>query len=410
MKKLNVFSHQCKPIINSSVLPNLNVLTDKRIDHLTIGDNDIAALIRNINSNKATGSDGISGQMPLLCDDSVILPLKIIFRNILLTSIYPDISKLANVTPIFKKGDKQLIKNNRPISLLPICGKIFEKIIVNNLYSYLNANNLITENQSGFGPVDSTTNQLLYLVNEIHQAFENPKSLEVRAVFLDISKAFDEVWHNGWIFKLKQNGVSGSLLMFFQNNLYNRKQRVVLNGSYSNYSTVKSSVPQCSVLGPLLFLMYINDLGSNIKSNIKFFADNTMLYSIVRDPATSANNLNHDLDIIQHWAYQWKMEFNPDPTKQATEVWFSCKKSSPNHPQLIFNGIAVAKWNDQKHLGLILGSRLSFDKHLSAKIIKAKKNVGILKHLSEVFPLRTLDQMYNAFVRSHLDYCDSQNL
>ena len=105
---------------------------------------------------------------------------------------------------------------------------------------------------------------------------------------------------------------------------------MVLNGPYSNYSTVKSGIPQGSVLGPLLFLMYINDLGSNIKSNIKFFTDDTMLYSIVRDPATSANNLNHDLGIIHHWAYQWKMEFNPDLPKQATEVLFSCKKSSPN--------------------------------------------------------------------------------
>ena len=201
--------------------------------HITIGNDEIIALIRNINSNKATGSDGISGQMLLLCDDSVILPLKIIFRNILSTSKYPGTWKLANVTPIFKKGDKQLIKNYRPISL-PICGKIFEKIIFNNLYSYLNANNLVTKDQSGFRPGDSTTNQLLYLVNEIHQAFENPKSLEVRAVFLDISKAFEKVWHEGLIFKLKQNGVSGSLLMLFQNYLDNRKQCVVLNGSHSS--------------------------------------------------------------------------------------------------------------------------------------------------------------------------------
>ena len=262
------FSKQCKPIINSSVLPNFIFLTDQRIDQLTIGNDDIIALIRNINPNKATGSDGISGQMLLLCDDSVILPLKIIFRNIQSTSIYPDIWKLANVTPIFKKGDKQLIKNYRPISLLPICGKMFEKIIFNNLYSYLNGNNLITKNQSGFRPGDSTTNQLLYLVNEIHQAFENPKSLEVRAIFLDISKAFDKVWHDGLIFKLKQNGVSGSLLMFFQNYLNNRKQSVVLNGSHSSYSQVESGVPQGSVLGPLLFLIYINDLERNIKSNI----------------------------------------------------------------------------------------------------------------------------------------------
>ena len=314
---------------------------------------------------------------------------------------------MTTVTSIFKKGDKQFIKNYRPISLLPICGKIFEKIIFNNLYSYLTVNNLITKKQSGFRPGDSITNQLLYqLVNEIHQAFENPKSLEVCAVFLDISKAFDKVWHDGLIFKLKQNGVYGSLLMFFQNYLNNRKQRVVLNGSYSSYSTVESGMPQGSVLGPLLFLIYINDLERNIKSNIRFFVDDTMLFSIVKYPTISANNLNHDLDIIQQWAYQWKMEFNPDPTKQATEVLFSCKKSSPNHPQLIFNGIAVAKVNDQKHLGLILDSRLSFEKHINEKIIKAKKIVGILKHLSRFLPLKMLDHMYKALVRSHLDYCD----
>ena len=131
--------------------------------------------------------------------------------------------KLANVTPIFKKGDKQSIVNYRPISLLPICGKIFEKIIINNLFSYLNVNNLITINQSGFRPGDSTTNQLLFLVDEIHQTFEDPKSLEVSAVFLDISKAFDKLWHDGLIFKLKQNAISGRLLLLFENYLLNRK-------------------------------------------------------------------------------------------------------------------------------------------------------------------------------------------
>ena len=194
--------------------------------------------------------------------------------------------------------------------------------------------------------------------------------------------------------------------MRFTYYLFNRKQRVVLNGSHSDYSDIISGVPQGSVLGPLLFLIYINDLEKNIKSNIKFFADDTMLFSVVKDPIMSADDLNHDLDTIYLWAHQWKMEFNPDPTKQANEVLFSCKKVSPIHPHLIFNGTVVKKVKEQKHLGLILDSGLSFKKHIDEKIIKAKKNIGIIKHLSKFLPMKTLDQMYKALVRSHLDYCD----
>ena len=172
---------------------------------------------------------------------------------------------------------------------------------------------------------------------------------------------------------------------------------MALNGSNSDYAITESGVPQGSVLGPILFLIYINDLEKNIKSNIKLFADDTMLFSIVKDLVISANDLNHDLDIIYQWANQWKMEFNPDPTKQVTELLFSCNKSSPNHPQLIFNGTVVAKVNEQKHLGLILDSSLSFEKHLNEKIIKAKKNVGIPV---EIFTLKTLDQMFKTLVRS----------
>ena len=189
--------------------------------------------------------------------------------------------------------------------------------------------------------------------------------------------------------------------MFFQNYLNNRKQRVVLNSSHSTYPIVEYGVPQWSVLGLLLFHIYINDLERNIRSNIYFFADDTILFSIVQDPVISANNLN--LNII----HQGKMEFNPASTEQTSEVLFSCKKSSPNQPQQIFNRTVVAKVNEQKHFGLVLDSNLSFEKHLNEKIIKAKKVVGILKHPSKCLPLKTLDQMYEALVRSHFDDGDN---
>ena len=228
-------------------------------------------------------------------------------------SIYPDESKLANLTPIFKKEDKHIVKNYRPISLFPICDKLFEKMIFNALYLYLDSNKLITEHQSGFRPRDSTTNQLLYLLNEIHEAFDDPICLEVPSVFLDISIAFVKVWHEGLLLKLKQNGVTGKLLKFFESYLSSRKQRVSLDGSFFEYSDIESSVPQGSVLGPLLFLIYMN-----LKSS--FFTDDTISFSLVKYPLISAAELNHDLDLINKWASQWKMQFNSDPTKQATEV------------------------------------------------------------------------------------------
>ena len=184
------FCKQCTPIFTNSVLPPFAYKTDKRIQQIPISINDIIPLISKLNTNKATGSDGISAQMLLLFGESAALPLKIIFNNILTTGIYPGIWKLANVTPIHKKNDKQLIKNYRPISLLPICSKIFEKIVFNSLYDFLNTNNLITKNQSGFRPADSTTNQLLDLIDTIHQSFDACPTMEVRAVFMDISKGF----------------------------------------------------------------------------------------------------------------------------------------------------------------------------------------------------------------------------
>ena len=157
----------------------------------------------------------------------------IIFLKALLSNTYPDIWKKGNIVPVHKKESKSLMKNYRPISLLPICGKLFEKVIYNTLFEYLKSNELLVNCQSGFLPGDSCISQLLSITHDIYKAFDGNPSLEVRGVFLDISKAFDRVWHEGLLFKLKCIGINGPLYLLLKNYLSNRKQRVVLNGKTS---------------------------------------------------------------------------------------------------------------------------------------------------------------------------------
>ena len=196
-------------------------------------------------------------------------------------------------------------------------GKFFERLIFNSLFKYIDENELLNPNQSGFRPFDSCINELLSINHEIFSNFDCDPPKDIHAVFLDISKAFDKIWLPGLIFKIKSFGISGNLLELMKNFLSNRFQRVVLNGQTSEWEKINAGVPQGSILGPLFFLIYIKDLADGISSIVKFFADDTSLFSIVQNKNNSASQLNNDLDKISYWAYTWKMSFNPDPSKQA---------------------------------------------------------------------------------------------
>ena len=185
--------------------------------------------------------------------------------------------------------------------------------------------NLLNSNQSGFRPSDSCINQLLAITHEIFEAFDCNPSLEIRSVFLDISKAFDKVWHEGLLYKRKSIGISGELYNLLESYLSGRFQRVLLNGQSSSWKPVLAGVPQGSILGPLLFLVYINNLLNGLKSNAKLFADDTSLFIIVKDRNVSANILNNDLQLISQWAYKWKMLFNPDPKNLPKKCYFQEK-------------------------------------------------------------------------------------
>ena len=374
------FAKQCSIIDNGSEIPSfLHPKTDKSLSNITFTEKDIEKVIQSLN-----GHDMISMRMLKICTKSIIKPLLIIYKKCLVKGYFPNEWKKANVVPAHKKNDKQLLKNYRPISLLPICGRVLERILYNSMFEFFNPNNLITPNQSGFKTGDSCINQLISITHEIYESFDD--GYEVRGVFLDISKAFDKVWHQGLHYRLRQNGISGELLNILTDFLDNRTQRVILNGQYSSWAKVEVGVPQGSILGPLLFLIYINYLSDDLASNPKLFADDTALFSVVKNVDASNIELNNDLKKIGEWAFQWKMSFNPNLTKQAQELIFSRKVQTTNPPPLFFNKNVVPKTTLQKHLGMFLDSKLNF--------------------IEPFLPRAPLITIYKSFIWPHLDYGD----
>ena len=196
-----------------------------------------------------------------------------------------------------------------------------------------------------------------------------------------------------------------TLLTLFTDFLRNRKQRVVLNGQHSSRADNKGGVSQGSILGPLLFLVYINDLTENLHSNPKLFVDDTSLFSTVTDEALSQSHLNDDLSNINDCAYKWKMSVNPDSTKPAHQAVFS-RKNNIHYPPITFNKHAVKRVQSQKHLRLKLGSKLNFKEHISSILSKVKKLTVVLRKLQTVLPRHSLLILYKTFIRPHLHYCD----
>ena len=233
-----------------------------------------------------------------LCVPSICKPLTLRFDNCLPTGQFSDVWKKSNIVPVHKKGDKQLIKNYRPVSLLLICGKFLEKRMFNSIFIFIDTRNMLSVRQSGFHPGDSCVHQLISIVHDIYNAFNTNPSLKVRGVFLDISKAFDRLRHKGSLYKVKCMGIDGNFLKLVESFLSIRYQRVVLNGQASFWVDLKAGVPQGSILDPLLFPIYINDLSENLKSTDKLFADDTSIFHVVKDPNTSAEILKHDLTRI----------------------------------------------------------------------------------------------------------------
>ena len=233
-------------------------------------------------------------------------------------------------------------------------------------------------------------------------AFESGK--EVWVVFLDISKAFDKVWHAGLLKKLEALGVTlyvDPLLSWIESYLFNRKQRVVVEGQSSEWANINAGVPQESVLGPLLFLIYINDLTDELISNLFIYADDTMLFEVVENADVSAANLNDDLKRISHWSSKWLATMNPSKCRSLV---FSLKRVKPLHPSLYLNSTCIEEVDKHIQLGLILQSNMSWRCHIQYIFEKASKRLNILKLLKYKLNGSTLVCLYKSLIRPLMEY------
>jgi hypothetical protein len=242
--------------------------------------------------------------------------------------------------------------------------------------------------------------QLVYIVHRIHEALD--RGNKVRVVFLDISKAFDKVWHEGLLLKLKRLGIDGALYKWFECYLSGRK-RVVLEGTCSSWKEITSGVPQGSVLGPLLFLIYINDIQADISSECFLFADDSCLFQEVSSPVQTAQVLNNDLSTIQSWSDKWLVTMNLSKTKTMV---FSLKKDKPVHPVLKLDDKVIEEVCAHHHLGLLFSNNMSWTRHVFNIREKALKKLNLLKGLKFKFSRTTLTTLYKSLVRSNLEYAD----
>ena len=348
----NFFQSQSSLNDQYPILPQiLPTAVTNELNTIEFSRTEVETILKSFPIGKASGPNNLSNRILRKLAHEISSPFCNLFNQSINLGFVPSSYKEANVCPIHKKGDRSIPSNYRPISLLNSKSKLFERLVFKYLYNHLRDNNLLSSLQSGFIPGDSTVNQLTYLYNTFCQALDSGK--EVRAVFCDVSKAFDRVWREGLFLKLKAAGVTGKVLAWFKSYLSDRKQRIILPGVTSDWAYICAGVPQGSILGPLLLLLFINDIGLDIGSNIRLFADDTSLYIIVDNPITAANCLNIDLGRISKWAATWLVAFNPTKTES---LLISRKLNKLNHPPIIMQNLQISDVEFHKHLGIYLSN------------------------------------------------------
>ena len=358
--------------------------------------------IDNMENKNSSVHDGISNTLLKTIKNDISQSLTIILNQMLTTGIFPDAFKLSKVIPLFKKGDSSLLVNYRPISLLPTISKVFERVIHDQMYEYFNQFNLLAEQQYGFRKQHSTEYAAIKLIDHVSKEMEAGKT--PTSVYIDLSKAFDTLTFEVLLYKVKYYGVTDTAFDLLKSYLTNRKQYVVFDGGQSEHVEIYTGVPQGSILGPLFFSIYINDLITvSGRLNFLMYADDTTIYFNLEDfdNLTKETDINRELEKVNIWLKLNKLSLN---TQKTILMLFHRKQKHLDKINVVINGIEIEHVPSFNFLGIMLDENLSWKSHIEMVGNKILKVTGILYRLKNVFPKNVLFVLYNSLIVSYMNY------
>ena len=361
---------------------------------ITIHEAGVRKLLKNLKTRKAPGPDQITPKILKELANEISPALTLLYQSSIDSGIVPEDWRTAFVTPVFKKGERYKAANYRPISLTSIPGKLLEHIIVHTIMDFAENNNILCKEQHGFRKQRSCISQLIGLVDDISHSRD--KGRQVDMLVMDFAKAFDKVSHSLLIHKLQHYGISGNINNWIKNFLSNRRQAVVVDGATSSFVPVESGVPQGSVLGPSLFLLFINDLPKGLTSTTRLFADDTACHKEVTR-ASDQLELQKDLDRLARWEEMWLMSFHPD---KCEVLQFGKRWKSQYH----LRTHSLHTTNKTKYLGVTISSDLKWKSHISDVATKANKTLGFLRRNLKVGSITTKSLAYKTLVRPQMEY------
>ena len=407
LNKANICNRQFESAFtreSDTEIPSKGTSPFSPMGEITVDPKGVLKLLNNLNIHKASGPDGLSARVLKECSSEISPMLALIYNESLAQGTVPDDWRQANVAPVFKNGEKYNAANYRPVSLTCICCKTLEHIIVSNINKHLAFESILADCQHGFRSQRSCETQLVQFYHDMVSNLDGAQDRgqkQTDVIIMDFAKAFDKVPHRRLLYKLGYYGIRGSTHKWISSWLSERSQKVVLDGQASDPVPVLSGVPQGLVLGPVLFLIFINDLPDNIRSSVRLFADDCVLYRNIKNPI-DCQILQDDLNSLSQWETDWKMKFNV-----AKGHSMRVTRHLPDK-QILFDYTLHQQKLEQvqsaKYLELTITDNLDWGQHVSEISCKATKTVGFLWRNLALVPRHTKEVAYKTLVRPQLEY------